>query len=381
MASSPKTNAGAAVAVAAALIALAAPASAPAVAPAPCAGVVQINDVQGDGHHAATDILSAWFSEAAGRLQAVIKVRDGTWVPSHEDSNAAGYALVFNAGGQTLYVRAVAPPPTAGVIAYDYGTWTLAGGFVSAGATTGEAAYGTGGTVTIDVPAGTGAVPGTVLTDLFALTYDGVDGPSQPHWVDRGPGGTTPAGTEFGADYVVGGCVGTGGAIVAVDLKAPAKRTGSGKVEVRGGVVPATAEIEVALESRTEDGLKTKHVTTDAAGRFSAPIKLGETTRVRARSGGLASQTETVTMHSRTEISVRPSPGDGVLIRGRTDPGLPGKALLLGSGAATPSARSKVRDGRFKFDLERLEKGRYVAVYIPSNDRAERSTSNQERVK
>ena len=86
---------------------------------------------------------------------------------------------------------------------FDYGTWTRAGGFVSGGSTTGETTTGPGGTVTIDVGQATGAVPGGTLARPFVLTYDGSDG-VEPHWVDRAPGGVTPDGIEFGADYVVG---------------------------------------------------------------------------------------------------------------------------------------------------------------------------------
>ena len=38
----------------------------------------QITDPSGDGHHPPTDVLSAWWSEANGRLQAVIKVSAAT---------------------------------------------------------------------------------------------------------------------------------------------------------------------------------------------------------------------------------------------------------------------------------------------------------------
>ena len=86
-------------------------------------------------------MLSAWFSEAAGRLQAVVQVQLSGWAPAHEDSDAAGFALLFERGGQTRYVRAEAPRAPAPV-RFDYGTWTRSGGFASAGATTGAAVAG-----------------------------------------------------------------------------------------------------------------------------------------------------------------------------------------------------------------------------------------------
>ena len=95
----------------------------------------------------------------------------GDWAPAHEDSDAAGFAVLFEVGGQARYVR-VETPPRPGTIRYDYGTWTPAGGFVSAGATTGEVADGVA-TATIDVPAATGASAGVVLVRPFVMTYDG----------------------------------------------------------------------------------------------------------------------------------------------------------------------------------------------------------------
>ena len=118
-------------------------------APPPCNGQPQISDATGDGHHNTTDVLSAWFSEAAGGLQAVIKVQFGNWAPDHPPGPAE-WALLFDVGGQTRYVRAVAPDPPA--MTFDHGTWTAAGGFASAGATTGSVVGGPGGTTTIDVP-------------------------------------------------------------------------------------------------------------------------------------------------------------------------------------------------------------------------------------
>ena len=181
------------------------------------------------------DVLSAWFSESAGRLQGVIQTRQAVWEPAHEDAESAGFALLFSVGGQTRYVRAEAPRPPAAV-RYDHGTWTEAGGFVSAGPTVGEVVAGSGGTVTIDIPPR--RVAGAVLANPFVMTYDGV-GATGPHWVDRAPGGAgdqTPSLGTFGADYVVGPCVGGGGGpgggaagLSAVDLRAPAKRTGRGQ--------------------------------------------------------------------------------------------------------------------------------------------------------
>ena len=49
--------------------------------PRRAAAIAQISDDSGDGHHANTDVLSAWFSEQAGALQAVVKVSSATGCP------------------------------------------------------------------------------------------------------------------------------------------------------------------------------------------------------------------------------------------------------------------------------------------------------------
>jgi hypothetical protein len=102
-------------------------------APPPCGGRPQISDATGDGHHNTTDVLSAWLSEASGRLQAVIKVQFGNWAPDHDESDVAGFAFLFRIDGQVHYVRARAPRPAQGPVSDDYGTWTPGGGFESAG--------------------------------------------------------------------------------------------------------------------------------------------------------------------------------------------------------------------------------------------------------
>ena len=189
--------------IAGALAVAAQAAPAAAAIPPPC-GAAQITDAAGDGHHDNTDVTAAWLAEADGRLQAVIRPRAAVWEPVHDDSDAAGFAFLYTAGGATRYVRAEAP--RGAPVRFDHGTWTLAGGFASDGPTAGEAVAGPGGAVAIDLP----AVPaGTVLARPFALTYDGATG-TAPHWVDRAPGGVDPAGTEVGADFVAGSCAAPG---------------------------------------------------------------------------------------------------------------------------------------------------------------------------
>src|SRR6201989_1194009 len=103
-------------------------------APAPCNGIAQISDVTGDGHHASSNVMSAWLSEASGHLQAVIQVHSGTWVPEHTDAdiNGSGYAVAFSLGGRVGYVRARAA--LDGTLSYDYGTIGGAGPVAAAAA-------------------------------------------------------------------------------------------------------------------------------------------------------------------------------------------------------------------------------------------------------
>ena len=348
--------------------------AASAAAPPPCGGAPQVTDATGDGHHNNTDVVAAWLAEQSGRVQAVIQPRVAVWEPAHPDSDAAGFALLYDLGGQVRYVRAEAPREAP--VRFDHGTWTSSGGFAHVGATTGEAVAGPGGTVTIDVP---GILPGAVLARPFVLTYDGVDS-TGPHWVDRAPGGVTPDGVEYGADFVAGSCAGPGGGgpqpggggatTTAVQLRAPRRLVGGGTATVGGRVLPARAGVTVAVTA-TARGARVRRARTQADGTFSLLVPIAETTRLRAVAEGIGSQTQTVTVRSKVRIRVR-----GAVVRGSVSPRLPGQVLLLRSGAVEPTARTKARGGSFCIRLAHPRPGRYQAVFIPSGRRAERSTSN-----
>ena len=377
------------------------PGGAAAAAPGPCGGAPQIADVTGDGHHSNTDVVSAWFAESAGRLQAVVRVHIAVWEPIHDDSDAAGFAVLWTSGGgETRYVRAEAP--RGAPVRFDFGTWTLAGGFMSAGATTGATTTGTGGTVTIDIPAGAATAPGAVLARPFVLTYDGMTG-ADAHWVDRAPGGVTPAGNEFGADVVAGSCAASGLPVTpgapgtgsntgtpgdapgapgtsrvpgttAVVLQGPSAIRGGGPVRVTGHVAPARAGIPVVLTS-SAGRPRTHTVVTRANGRYALTLPITETTRLRAVADGLGSQTLTVTVRSIVALAFRRLRDGRALVTGTVRPALPGHVLLLRANAITPSAMTSARRGRFRLLMRRPIPGRYQAVYIPSGARAERSTS------
>ncbi len=174
---------------------LAAPAtssgSATAAIPQPCLGVAQITDPAADGHHVSTDVLSAWFSEDAGFLQAVIKVKGALPGPEHDDADVkgAGLAMLFTVAGQTKYVRATIPFAADGPPTFDYGTYPSTETYTTAGSTNGSVTTdGVNGYAIIDVPAATGAVDDALLDDPFVLTYDGIIG-GNPTEVDHAPGG------------------------------------------------------------------------------------------------------------------------------------------------------------------------------------------------
>lgn len=377
--------------VAAIAVSLAFCPAAPAAVPAPCGGVAQISDVTGDGHHANTDVSSAWFSEQAGPLQAVIKVATGDWRPMHVDSTTASWSLLFEVAAQQHYVRAVAQKN--GTLAYDYGTWTLAGGFVTAAATTGAVTTGPGGTVTIDVPPQTGAAAGTVLARPFVLTYE--SDPAEPGPVDRGPGGATAGEAAFGADYVVGSCqpAGTGGSgagsgegaaggeaprTTMVVLAAPKRIVGARRVRAAGRVVPARRGVHVQVTTKARGSSKpavVRSAWTLEDGSFSLSVPVSESSTVTAVAEQINAQTLTVLVQSKVRLTLRRVAGGRTVASGLVSPRLPGRVLLLRTNAAIPSARAVARRGHFRFAARRLARGRYQAVFIPAGHRAERSTS------
>jgi hypothetical protein len=97
---------------------------------------------------------------------------------------------------------------------------------------------------------------------------------------------------------------------------------------------------------------------------------------VRAVAEGLGSKTVTIAMKSRVRIKVRRLKSGTIVVSGTTSPKLPGRILLLRTNAVKATARTTARNGRFELRLKHPKRGRYQAVFIPSGDRAERSTSN-----
>lgn len=363
--------------IVAALSAGVAPAAS-AAAPAPCGGVPQISDASGDGHHSPTDVVAAWFSEEAGRLQAVIKVRAGTLAPEHSDAEVggSGLAIVFQAEGQQRYVRARVPLPGQGAPTFDYGTYSEAGGFTVAGATTGVVEEGGEATATIDLPAALGVAPGTVLQSPHVLTYDGITG-GVPDWVDHAPGGVSPTDIARGADYVLGSCDLAAGRIIAVRLSAPSHLEGAGRARLAGSIVPARPDVAVEL-ALTGGRPRTIALGTRADGTFSAKRAITRTTRVQASAEGISS--ETVSIEVRSRVRIRKA--GRTAIRGRVNPAGPGRLLLLPANSVDPIDSQPIDGRRFRFNLGRdAERGAVQVVYVPANERAERSVSNTLRLR
>jgi hypothetical protein len=373
------------------------PATSVAAAPAPCGGIPQITDPSKDGHHPNTDITSAWFSEASGRLQVVMQSFGAEHTAEHTDAetNIAAYVFLFDSGGVTRFVRAQRPAGSPAAV-YDYGTYVAPNTFSAAGPTTGEEVSGPGGTFTIDVPAPFG-VAGSLLARPFVLTYDGVTG-GVPDWVDHAPGGVSPTEASYGADYVAGSCApvvstptgpvpptAPGGPVApagpltttAIQLNAPASLKGGGPAKLTGRIVPARAGVPVVLTIAAGLRHVVRRVTSQADGSFGLTVPLKETSTVRAVAEGIGSQTDTVTVHSTVRLSVKRMPGGRYRVSGAVRPVLPGRVLLLRTTSSIPTATTKLtRAGTFAFTLTRPRAGRYQAVAIPSSGRAERSTSN-----
>jgi hypothetical protein len=368
-----------------ALTALVVSAGAAHAAPPACSNSPQITDDSGDGHHASSDVVAAWFTEAGGKLQAVIQVRAATFLPEHGDAdvNGSGFALLFSVNGQLDYVRTRAA--LDGTLTYDYGTYAPGAFFTTLGATTGSVERGPGtGATTIDIPAALGATPGTLLGAPFALTYDGISG-GVPAWVDHAPGAEDPGDPARGADYVVGACGSGGGGpggvavrTLAVTISAPSKLTGGGRAIVSGNVTPARAGVEVSV-TRSAHATRATKVRTEADGSYALLVPVNESTRVQAVAEGIHSGTRTIGVRSRTRLRVRHAHSGAAYLSGTVAPALPGRALLLRPDSPAVLARAAVTRGRFAF--HRRLRGAYQVVYVPSGERAERSSSNTARIR
>ena len=245
---------------------------------------------------------------------------------------------------QTRYVRAEAP--RGAPVRFDHGTWSAAGGFASAGATTGEAVAGPGGSVTIDVPArraGDGA-HAPVRADLRRrhrrrpalgrpragrrrARRDRVRRRLRRRRVRR-PAGRAPGRAAAPTT-------------TAVVLDAPPRLVGGGRTALGGRVVPARAGVAVAVTATARRARAParrhagrRHVLAAAADRARPPAS-APSPRASRRRRGRSPCVSTV------RIRVRRSAGGAAVIRGRVRPRLPGRVLLLRGGAVRPTATAQ----------------------------------------
>ena len=279
-----------------------------------------------------------------------------------------------------------AEAPRGAPVRFDQGTWSLAGGFASEGATTGEAVAGPGGTVTIDVPGVRGR---DAPRAPFVMTYDG-ESASGPHWVDRAPAAARHAGRRRRSVPT------TWSARAAPPV--PAARPAAARrprrwrstraaawsaavgIAVSGRVAPARAGVAVELTATAGKRSRVRRTSTQADGSYSLLVfPIGETTRLRAVAEGIGSQTRTVTVISKVRIAVRRG---GRLVTGRVRSGAarPRAAAARRCSAAGREASAHAT-GRFRIRLHDPRPGRYQAVFIPAARRAERSTSNTEVIR
>jgi hypothetical protein len=110
-------------------------------------------------------------------------------------------------------------------------------------------------------------------------------------------------------------------------------------------------------------------------GSFAVSIPVSESSTVSAVGDGINAQTLVITVRSTVGMTLRRLKGGKTVVSGLVRPLLPGRILLLRTNAAIPSATAWARHGHFRFPARRLTRGRYQAVFIPSGNRAERSTS------
>jgi hypothetical protein len=357
--------------------------------PEPCSPGLVINDAVDDGHHKPTDITAAWLTEANGKLQAVIVVNAPA--PRHEHDNQPGAALafLFTVNGVDHYVKAyvaVEPEPNP-TVSGEYGTYTVGANTMTFTATAATVAHrevvpGGRGWVLIDVPEAI-ADTGDLLRNTFAVTYDG-----EGEWVDHAPGGEKPWDPARGPSFLVGKCIG-------VEIEAPGKRTGPGKVTVSGRVLQPESldgDLVTVTITRTVFGkvLPPLEVDVDEDGEYSKTFTVKETTRVKAEADldvegvpeTFVSQELTITMRSTAKIKKAKRKASGVVVvKGVTKPKLPGRLLLLNTNKVKASATKKAfKGGKFTFK-KKLKPGRYLVVYVPKNNRAVRSVSKAVRVR
>ena len=228
-----------------------------------------------------------------------------------------------------------------------------------------------GGTVAIDVPAATGAVPGTRLAGPYVLTYDGITG-GEPDWVDQAPGGSPPD-RPRSRRRLRGRLLrrrrGGGGQTVAVQLEAPKRIIGARKVTVSGRVVPAAGRGRGRADPQRprQQGLAAAHRRRRPLRGRRADPRSDRAAR-RRRRHRLADPDRGGALEGEDPGPRRCAPAR-FGSSGASRPALPGRLLLLGADEVEPDRDASGRQGGASPSASapgKLGPGRYQVVYIPS---------------
>jgi hypothetical protein len=137
----------------------------------------------------------------------------------------------------------------------------------------------------------------------------------------------------------------------------------------------------VAVVTTARGRSRTVSTTTRATGAWAVRVPVSETSTVKATVEGVGSQTATVTVRSTARITGVVRRGRRVVVSGRVSPRLPGRVLLLRTDAVRPTKTVRARSGRFTVALTSPKRGRYQVVFVPTGERAERSTSNTKSIR
>jgi hypothetical protein len=139
--------------------------------------------------------------------------------------------------------------------------------------------------------------------------------------------------------------------------------------------------VPVAVVTTARGRSRTVRTTTRATGAWAVRVPVSETSTVKATVEGVGSQTATVTVRSTARITRVLRRGRRVVVTGRVSPRLPGRVLLLRTDAVRPTKTVRARSGRFTVALTSPKRGRYQVVFVPTGERAERSTSNTKSIR
>ena len=258
-----------------------------AAPPPPCNNAPQITDAATDGHHPPTDVLAAWWTEGSGHLQAVIRVYAGTPAAEHDEAEVpgAGYAVIFNAAGQTRYVRATLPDQRHAVVRVRH---LHARRHLRERGRHDRRRRERRERDGHDRRPGASA-GGHALTRPFVITYDGINA-GVPTGSTTRPAAISRPTPPVGADYVVGSLRRArrppGGAVTttAVQLGRAQARDRPQDRDVTGKVLPARAGVPGDDHAHgQQEGARCTRVTSAADGTFSARIAIDETTRPAGR--------------------------------------------------------------------------------------------------